>query len=175
MTDGPITVSAPNTSIVGAEGVDVILNTALPFHKLDSTNDASFQIINMTFLTEPPNPTAPTSTTTYSDTLVYSYPHGYDYTPSTWFLLSLDDFDTTLGPESSIFFNSPTGQLPNSTNAKLNVYVDDTNVYFYVKKQWGYLFGAADPNAPNIINTRISIRSYVFVEDLSGSMVPTNP
>lgn len=175
MTDGPITVSAPDTSVSDADGVNVILNTALPFHKLDSTNEVSFQVINLLFLTEPPNPTAPTSTTTYSTTLVYSYAHGYSYVPSTWFLLSVDGFDTTLGPEGSIFFSSPTAQLPNSTNAKLLVYADDTNIYFYVKKQWGYVFGMADPDAPNVTGITVSVRAYVFVEDLSATMIPSNP
>jgi len=173
MTDGPITVSAPNTSTSGVDSVDAILNTRFPFHKLDSTNNVSFQVINITFINEPPNPVTPTSTATFSDTLVYSYPHGYEYTPSTWFLMSLDDFDTTLGPEGSMILVQ--GQLPGSTNAKLNIYVDDTNIYFYIKKTWGYVFGTPDPVAPNIINTRVSIRSYVFVEDLSGEMVPDNP
>lgn len=173
MTDGPITVSAPGTDASGADSIDVILNTRFPFHKLDSTNDVSFQVINITFVTEPTNPVAPTSEDTFSETLVYSYPHGYTYTPSTWFLLSLDDFDTTLGPEGSMIV--AIGAIPGSTNAKFNVRVDDTNIYFYINKTWGYVFGVPDPDPPNIINMRVSVRAYVFVEDLSGTMVPASP
>jgi len=171
--NGPISVSAPGKSLIGAVGKDITFSTRYPFHKLDSTNPNSFEIISLFFNTEPPNPTPPTSTATFSNTLVYKYAHGYSYTPSTWFLISINNFTTTIGPEGSIIFTSPTSGLPNSTNARLNIQVDDTYVYFYVYKTWGYVFGIPDPNPPNIIGFTVSVRAYVFVEDLLGGGVPS--
>lgn len=172
--NGPISVSAPGVSLIGAAAKDITFSTRYPFAKLDSTNDKSFQIITLFFQTEPPNPVMPTTTATHSNTLVYSFKHGYDYVPSSWFLLSTDNFASTAGAEGSIFYTSPTGALPTSTNAVLNVQVDSTTVKFYVYKTWGYVFGIPDPNPPNIIGTSLSVRSYIFVEDLLGGGVPSH-
>ena len=46
---GPISVSAPNTSLIGAATKDITFNTKYPFAKLDSTNTVSFQNINLIF------------------------------------------------------------------------------------------------------------------------------
>lgn len=173
VNNGPISVSSGNISLPNATGTQVTFNTRYPFHKLDSTNNNSFQVITILLGVEPPNPTAPTTTATYSETLVYSFAHGYTYTPSTWFLISLDGFATTIGPEGNAFLVQ--GQIPGSTNAILNIRVDSTNVYFYVTKTWGYVFGTPDPVAPNVVGTTLSIRSYVFVEDLLGGNVNLQP
>lgn len=170
--NGPISVSSAGTSLQNASGAQVTFNTRYPFHKLDSTNINSFQVVTILFGAEPPNPVAPTSTATYSESLVYSFAHGYTYVPSTWFLLSLDGFATTIGPEGNAFLVQ--GQIPGSTNAILNIRVDATNVNFYVTKTWGYVFGTPDPVAPNVFGLTVSIRSYVFVEDLLGNSLPSS-
>lgn len=174
MDNGPISVSAPGTSLSGALGKDITFSTRFPFHKLDSLNQNSFEIIALFFNSEPPNPTPPTTTTTYSNTLVYQYKHGYSYVPSTWFLLSNNNFTTTTGPEGSMIFVSPTSGLPGNTNAILNISVDSQYVYFYILKQWGYAFGTPDPNPPSILGLTVSVRAYIFVNDLLGNDVPTH-
>lgn len=172
MNNGPISVSAPGKSLIGATAQDITFSTRYPFAKLDSTNINSFEIISLFFNTEPPNPVAPTSTATHSNTLVYQYKHGYTYTPSTWFLLSINNFANTLGPEGSMIISI--GNQPGSTNAILNVVVDNTYVYFYIYKTWGYSFGTPDPFPPNIIGYTVSIRAYIFAEDLLGGSVPSH-
>jgi hypothetical protein len=175
MNNGPISASAPGTSLAGANAKNVTFSTRYPFHKLDSTNSNSFEILTIFLSKDTPNPVTPTSTATFSNTLVYSFPHGYTYVPSTWFLISTNNFTTTTGSEGSIIYSSPTSQVPNSTNAILNIQVDATNVYFYVLKQWGYVFGAADPNPPTVLGMFVAIRNYIFVEDLLGGSVPSQP
>jgi len=172
MNNGPISVSAPGTSLTSASGTNLTFNTRYPFHKLDSTNEKSFQVISIFFNTEPPDPPSNASGTTYSSTVVYSYKHGYNYNPSTWFLISTDNFSTVLGPEGTQLVTI--GNIPGSTNATLNIKVDDTTVYFYIDKQWGYAFGTPDPTPPHVIGFTVSIRAYIFVEDLTGTSVPSH-
>ncbi len=173
MNNGPISVSAPGQSLVGALGQDITFSTRFPFHKLDSTNPVSFQVISILLNHEPPNPPIPPATPphfTTSRTLIYSFRHGYNYIPSSWFLISDDNFATSNGFEGALLIS--TGNLFGFTVAVLNVEVDDTNVNIYVDKNW-YNYGTPD-NPPNIIGTTISIRAYIFVEDLSGNMVPAH-
>lgn len=171
---GPISVSAPGVSLIGATAKDITFSTRYPFHKLDSTNQNSFQVLTIFFNQDTPNPTPPTSVETFSNTLVYSFPHGYTYVPSTWFLISTDNFKTTKGAEGSIISTPAGTQLPNSSNATLNITVDETNINIYILKQWGYVFGTPDPNPPTVLGMFVSIRSYIFVEDLSGTSVPSH-
>ncbi len=167
---GPISISQNGKSISTATQQELLFNTAIPFAKIDSTKKASFKVVTILFGKEPPNPATPTSTATFSNTLIYQYEHGYKYTPSTWFLISLDGFLSTEGAEGSMILIS--GQLPASTNAKLNITVDDTYVKIYVYKEWGYVFGQPDPVPPNVIGLSVSIRAYIFAEDLTGTSLP---
>lgn len=173
MNQGPISVSSPGNSLIGATGKQITFSTRFPFHKLDSTNPNSFEIITLFFNTEPPDPPSNATGTTTSNTLIYKFEHGYTYVPSSWFLISLDNFATTIGPEGTQILTI--GQIPGSTNAILNVQVDATYVYFYVFKTWGYVFGTPDPTPPHIIGFSVSIRSYIFVNDLLGGDVPSQP
>lgn len=150
---------------------DILFDTRKPFHKLDLSNERSFQVIDLTLNSEPPDPATPTSVTTFSNTLVYQYAHGYNYLPSTWFLISIDAFGHTLGPEGSMI--KVGGGVPGSTNAKFNIEVDDTYVKFYIKKQWGRVFGTNDNiNDAHVAGMMVSVRAYIFVEDLTGTTVP---
>lgn len=151
---------------------NVFFSTKLPFHKLDMSKLESFQIINLTFDTEPTDPATPSfgDDETNSTTLVHQFAHGYDYVPSTWFLISVDGFTNTKGPEGTVIFLADTGII-GTTGAIMRIEVDSTYVKFYVDKWWGYVMGAVDP-PPHIQNMVVSIRSYIFVEDLLGNSVP---
>jgi hypothetical protein len=162
---GPIQVSAPGTDLRTATGADITLNTKNPFAKLDSTNKVSFQVINLLFLHEPPNPNGTSST--YQRTLVYSFPHRYKYVTSSWFLLSLDGFATARGSEGNYLVGG--GAFATSSSAVLIVTVDQTNVNIYVDKYW---VSASGFSAPSIIGFTASIRAYIFVNDLTGNDIP---
>lgn len=164
MNNGPISVSAPSVSLIGAASGDITFSTRYPFAKLDSTNPVSFEVLTIFFNTEPPDPS---SVNTSVETLVYSYPHGYTYTPSTWFLLSIDNFQTVVGQEGGYIVGLSTSIGVN--NVSVPIVVDSTNVNIYINKFWGS--GSATP--PHIIGFFLTIRAYIFVEDLLGGSVPS--
>lgn len=166
MNNGPISVSAPGVSLIGAQSKDVTFSTRYPFAKLDSTNPVSFQVLTIFLQHEPPNPGA---VNTSVQTLIYSFPHGYKYVPSSWFLVSLDNFQTVISQENGYIQGSGTSAGVN--NITLPIVVDATNVNIYVNKFWGS--GSASP--PSIIGYFITIRAYIFVGDLSGTDVPSHP
>lgn len=166
---GPISVSAPGTSLTTAQGQHITFNTRDPFAKLDSTNVNSFEVITILFNTEPPNPSPPLGQTGTLRSLIYQYPHGYSYTPSTWFLVSKDNFVTVLGSEGVWILGNASGISPDI--AKFEVDVDSTNINFYINKQWTN-DGINGP--PNIIGYFLTIRAYIFVGDLTATDVPAS-
>jgi hypothetical protein len=161
--NGPIAVSAPNTSLQGAVGTDITFSTRYPFAKLDTTNPVSFQVLSIFFNTTPPQPTAVNTST---NTLVYSYPHGYKYIPSTWFLLSTDNFATVAGNEGATIINPNSGVGASYVNA--TIIVDSTNVNVYIYNFWG----GSTSSPYSLVGYTLSIRAYIFIEDLSGNSVP---
>jgi hypothetical protein len=165
----PILISAPNTDLRTATGTDLVLNTRYPFAKLDSTNKVSFQLINILFLHEPPNPDG--LATFFTTVQVYQFPHGYNYIPSTWFLVSTDAMATAVGSEGVIFVGG--GDTPSFKSAVLDVTVDDANVYFNIDKY--YDKRVTDLGAPNVLGMTLTVRAYVFANDLAGGDVPTQP
>lgn len=167
---GPISASAPQTSLTTATGQHITFNTQYPFAKLDSTNNSSFEIITLLFNTEPPNPSVSVGNSGSVETLVYKYPHGYTYTPSSWFLISLNNFTSVLGSEGSWIVGAATGLSPAA--AQFNIKVDSTNVNFYVNKFWSN-DGITPP--PTIQGFFVTVRAYIFVEDLTGTDVPSSP
>lgn len=160
---GPISISIPGADVTKATGTNLSLSTKNPFAKLDSTLQQSFATINLTFAHEPPNPDG--MILTYLRTLVYSFPHGYTYIPSTWFMVSLNGFLTAVGNEGVVVVGSASSF--GTTQAVLTVDVDATNVYFYIDK-----FYTATFLTPVCIGLNLSIRSYIFVNDLSGTDIP---
>jgi hypothetical protein len=166
--NGPISVSAPGKTLVGASSSDITFSTRYPFHKLDSTNNVSFQIITVFFNSDTPTPAAGAGLTASNRTLVYQYAHGYKYEPSSWFLVSLDNFTTILGSEGSWLIGNASGA--STAIAKFEVDIDATNVNFYIFKQWTN--DGATP-APSVLGYFLTVRSYIFVEDLTGTMVPS--
>lgn len=166
---GPIAVSSPGTSLVTAQGQHITFDTKYPFAKLDSTNDNSFEVITLFFNTEPPNPSPPLGSTASKRTLIYQYKHGYTYTPSTWFLVSTDNFATVLGSEGVWIIGNHSGVSP--AIAKFEIDVDDVYINFYINKTWTH-DGITGP--PNVIGYFITTRAYVFVEDLTATSVPNS-
>ena len=78
---GPITVASSGNNVSTALGSNITLNSNYPFTKLDTQNIVSFQTIQILFNNEP---TQPTPGNTQVSTLLYSFPHGYNYIPSIW-------------------------------------------------------------------------------------------
>lgn len=171
MTDfGPISVSKPGVSLIGASAKDVSFSTQYPFHKLDSTNNNSFQIITLFLSKDTPTPAAGPGLTATNRTLVYFYPHGYTYTPSSWFLCSTNNFTSVLGSEGAWVIGNAAGTSP--ALAKFEVDVDATNVNFYIYKSWTN--DGINPE-PSVLGIFITVRAYIFVEDLLGNGIPSQP
>lgn len=163
---GPISISAPGHDVLTANGPDLTLNSQYPFAKLDSTSDNSFQTINISFAHEPPNPNG--ASVFYQRTLVYSFAHGYTYVPSTWFLVSLDGFLTSRGSEGNYLVGG--GDFPANSSAVFIAEVGSTNVNFYIDKYYTAGLGIV---TPDILGYTLSIRSYIFVNDLLGTDIPS--
>ena len=163
----PIQVSKPGTDLRTASGTDITLNTLQPFAKIDSTKPDSFQLINILFLHEPPNPDG--STTFYQRTLVHHFAHSYKYVPSTWFLTSVDAMASAKGSEGVILAGG--GDFPGFSSAMFMVEVDATNVTFYIDKY--YDTRVFDLGVPTILGDTLTVRSYIFVNDLSGQDMPS--
>lgn len=175
-----------------------IMNSKIPFTKLDTRNIESFQTISLLFDHEPPQPASLGANT---QTLVYSFPHDYTYIPSIWLmwqndspefpaLPALSDSATTYYPfgDDTISNNvlnaiyngtSSQGQLayvvynsagsfPITTSADLFITVDTKNVYIYLMKRASATIGG------NVIplfmaGVTLDIRCYVFAEPASTS------
>lgn len=148
-------------------GTDVTFSTRYPFSKIDSTNSNSFQIINIVFLADTPNPDGVSNLT--NSTLVYQFAHGYKYVSSSWFLVSINGFVSALGTEG---VRLVTALSPLFGTAYFVATVDSTNVNFYINKTWEQSTGFP---APSVLGITLSIRSYVFINDLSGNDVPSQP
>lgn len=176
MSNGPIAVSAPGKSLRGAVGTDVTFNTRYPFAKLDSTNKVSFQAINIFFAKDPPNPDGTISTSL--TTMVYTFPHGYNYISKIWCIFQRTGAGdqgnfavTKYGPygyENGLIAVSSSADL--SQSASLTLTADNTNIYLGVEKF--YTSASADP-AVNLSGYSLLVRVYVFVNDLSGTDVPS--
>jgi hypothetical protein len=167
--NGPISVSAPGKTLVGASSSDVTFSTRFPFHKLDSTNPVGFQVLTVFFNSDTPTPPAASGHTATNKTLVYQYAHGYKYVSSSWFLISLDNFSTVLGSEGSWIVGNASGISPGI--AQFVIEVDATNVTFYVTKSWTNDGVTA---APSVLGFFVTVRAYIFVEGLAGDSVPTH-
>lgn len=164
----PIKVSKPNTDLRTANGTDITLDTMKPFAKLDSTNPISFQLIDVLFLHEPPNPDGTISF--YQRTLVHHFPHNYKYVPSDWFMASVDGLQTAIGTEGVYLVGG--GDTPTFSSAVFIVETDAENVYFYIDKYW---IASGGFDAPTVLGVTVTVRSYVFVNDLLGLDIPSQP
>lgn len=159
-----ISVSQNGLDVRGASGPQLLFSARDPFAKLDKTKATSFQNIRLLFNHEPPDPNGTTDFGPLT-TLVYQFPHGYDYVPSTWFLLQI----ISGGP---VRYQQESAEilLVNAlfyTSAVFRVSIDKDNVYFYIDKY--YDAGGGGPTA-HILGFTLLIRQYVFAGDLTGTV-----
>ena len=75
-------VASNGQDVQAANGPNQLLSMNNPFTKLDTTNIVSFQTIQLLLNHEPPQ--APPTAPYYTDTVVYQFPHGYQYVPAIW-------------------------------------------------------------------------------------------
>ena len=169
--NGLMSISANGVDVKGATGADLIFSDKYPFAKLDKTNNVSFQTINLLFNNEPPNPSGGGGDIGPKTTLVYQFPHGYNYVPSTWFLMQ-NPSQTGLGLQP---LYQQEGGIILATNegffaaAIFRMQADNKNVYFYVDKYYDGSGGGASGPLPNIRGFSLVIRVYVFAGDLTGT------
>lgn len=197
-----IKISQPGVNAQTANSSQLLFTTQYPFSKFDATKPQSFQTIDLLFNAEPTNPTTINGT---SNTLIYSFAHGYNYIPSIWMmwqnsapafpapqnLTSTTTFysfgDDTAGiftlqnfsPSSSVYQStSPlasvtvlyNGNPYYCSDATLYAKVDSSTVYLYLLKVNYVTFTVSPTYFPtNILNTRISVRIYVFCEPALGN------
>jgi hypothetical protein len=162
MADYGITVAAQGSNAQTAKGSAVLLSAKYPFEKLDSTNLVSFQNINFIFTHEPPTPATPTSSgaPNTNKTLVYSFAHGYNYTPRWWVLIK----NNAASPYKLFGYDSTQLAVGDTadTNAVFTTEVTSTMMNFYVSKSVGYLATVL----PNVQSIPLAIRTYIFVDQL---------
>jgi hypothetical protein len=152
-----ITVSKAGSDTRSATGSNVLFNATNPFAMLDTANTASFQNISIFFNNDPPFPgVAGTSI----KTLIYSFPHGYTYTPQTWTLYQNNN-GSGGGNLSYGYEDSVIASQPGLNFAYLHVEADATNINIYVLK-----VASLVPANPNIQAFTLKLRIYVFVEDI---------
>lgn len=158
MSDVGIKISKANIDVVDATGADVLLDINNPHTKLDTTNLVSFQNINLTFITNPAEPSLGNVTTT----LVYSFPHGYSYFPSYWCLFQITSRATGTIFSQDYFQDTGIIALQNVGDyATIEIQADATSIYFYIKKYQG--LGLATNNLLGLV---LKIRPYIFVQDV---------
>jgi hypothetical protein len=136
----------------------LLLDSKYPFAKIDSTIPTSFQTIDISFLATP---------TSGVETEVYSFAHGYDYTPQVWGLWNVT-YPVTI---DWIDYIQAYGYYVSGTGAgarllELKYTVDSTNVKLYVT--------ATDSVAPpeiippiNIVGVTARLTIYIFTDDLT--------
>lgn len=93
----PITVVQSGSNVQSATGTEILLNSKIPFTKLDTTNIISFQTISILFNNEPPQPVGLGG---YTQTLIYQFSHGYSYIPSIWMMWQNDSPEFPAFPSS---------------------------------------------------------------------------
>lgn len=160
MSDYGLIVTGDGYDALTAEQSQQLLNTRYAHAKLDISNDRSFQNIRLNFINNPPEPSGvfPDENRT---TLVATFEHGYDYTPSYWSLIN------TITPAVGAVFwqeyfqdEGVIGAHSASDDALFYIEVTATNVNFYVRKFYNNVFGT--PN--NLVGCQLLIRLYLFAE-----------
>lgn len=155
MADTGIKISLPNTNVLNTDPQNVIFDSKNPFIKIDTQNTVGFQTINLTFINDPPEDTY---------TVVYSFAHGYTYTPSLETLFFVTSPQLTAVSYQQYFQDGGTLSSQSAFDgAVLYAVADGTNVYFIV---WKFNSGGS-PNPLTGVGVRIT--SHVFVDDYSNS------
>lgn len=194
---GPITVVTSGANINTTNPNEIIMNSSDPFTKLDTTNIASFQTINLLFNHEPPEPTL---INPYTNTLVYQFPHNYSYTPRSWMMWQNpapsypalpgvggsaytynafgDDTScqniiggaTSIGLFSSVAYNDPSFGLIQYATVSFFVSMLDTKyVYIYLQKRMNLATSGGTEVPMFVEGQTANIRVYIFTEPLLTS------
>lgn len=175
---GPMTVVTPGTNIQNPSLQNVIMNSTIPYTKLDTRNLASFQTISLLFSHEPSQPAALDG---YTNTLLYYFPHNYTYIPSTWLMWqnqspafpaipSNGNSATTFYPfgddtaSNAAMGNILQGSAIGSTSTCAAVYTTESGVTYNTTS--GFLYITVDETNVNIYFLKVS---YVTV---GGNVVP---
>lgn len=164
-TNNIISVSQNGLDVREASGSQLLFSAQDPFAKLDKSKTTSFQNIRLLFDHEPPDPNGTTDFGPLTTLVVPPIPHGYDYVPSTWFLLQI----ISGGP---IRYQQESAEIlvVNNlfyTSAVFRATADKNNIYFYIDKY--YDAGGGGPTA-HIQGFTLLIRFYIFAGDLSGTV-----
>lgn len=145
-----IKTSKKGADATSANNLDIIMTTQYPFAKIDPTKAASFQVTTVTLLRDPPANTA---------TTIYSFAHGYTYTPEMWGLWNVTWGTLSLMPGK---VQNGYGTIFSSTGAPASTIaysIDATNVNLILT--FG-TFGGGD----SLIGSVFTLTSYVFADDL---------
>lgn len=153
MSDYGLKISKQGISVTKTDDLsDLIMVTRYPLAKLDSQLSSSFKTIDISFLTTPP---------LYTETLLYSFPHGYDYTPQIWGLWNITDSGTGL---SSIQYDQAYGTYIANSGAGIGFYLyykfnyETIDLYIYPYDALGTL---------NLVGVTAKLTAYIFADDLS--------
>lgn len=160
MGDFGIKVSANGSDAKIASGKQLIMSSKYPLAKLDRTNPVSFQNIRIQF-----NNNLPLNV----KTLLYQFPHGYNYVPSTWTMVQSTGivspyYDYGFVMDSGGLMQGP-GMFGPSWYVSFLTEVDATNVYYYAQRLQDTVFDSGQQ--VTIAGVAIRIRTYVFVEDVN--------
>ncbi len=163
MSDFGIKVSEEGFDAQDAEVDNLLLTTAYPHAKIDTSNQTSFRNYLITFQNDIPNPVG-TFPNVYRDTLVHSFEHGYDYTPAYWSLCEVVIPPSGAAYYQRIFQDSGLIGTPVvGSEAYFNVKVDHEKVYFIATK---YLNTGIGGTALSIAGAQLRLRLFVFVEHI---------
>lgn len=175
MDNGPITVVATGSSVKTATGANILLNSTIPFTKLDTQNIVSFQTISILFNHEPPDPVILGG---YTNTSLYTFPHGYSYISAPWLTWQNDSPQYPSIPPSGSFattyraFGDDTSSLQlldsYTVNPEANPSAFATNIY----NDSGTIDTAADATVIVTVdstNMYISLLKQNYLE-VSGSV-----
>lgn len=155
MSDFGIKVSTNGNDARIAEGSELIMSSKFPLAKIDRTNKVSLQNIHIFFSKSVPN----------AKTLIYSFPHGYKYTPTIWTLVQCIGVGSPYAVNPYIMDNGSILYYQNIAYCYLYVEADDTNVYYYTTRPYNTLITDNTYNV-TVAGVGLRIRTYVFVEDV---------
>lgn len=163
MADYGFKVSDTDVDALDAELAQLLLSTTYPFAKIDTSEDTSFRNITLRFNTDPPEPSG-VFPDVYKDTIVYSFEHPYDYTPSFWSLIKVTSPASNTPFYQTVFQDY--GVIKGTSafsEAQVKIKADADRIYVIVTKYKDSGAGGIDSN---LVGAVIRIRLFVFVEDV---------
>jgi hypothetical protein len=131
------------------------MSSKFPLAKIDRTNKVSLQNIHIFFSQNVPK----------AKTLIYSFPHGYKYTPTLWSLVQCIGVTTPYTANPYIMDNGTILFTAGVGYCSLSIEADATNVYFYTTRPYDTLITNNTYNV-TVAGVGLRIRTYVFVEDV---------